>query len=297
MRNTKRAVLRAPGKINLSLDITGKRDDGYHNIETVMHAVGLCDIVLVGTGGGEEISITASCPIVSRDGDNIAYKAAGLFLSRLGITGQGITIHIDKVLPMQSGLAGGSADAAAVLVGLNYLLGTGLGEDELCSLGAEIGADVPFCITGGCKRATGKGEILTDLPLLPKCTILVAKPEVGIDTRQAYNFYSRHSGRLKRPDTPSIVKAMENGDLGSIGKQMVNVFENLAPIKKVMLIKEQMLSQGAAGAVMTGSGSAVAGLFENEYATHICHSQLKGITDEIYITKPCKTGTEIIYAD
>ncbi|MCL2056807.1 MAG: 4-(cytidine 5'-diphospho)-2-C-methyl-D-erythritol kinase [Oscillospiraceae bacterium] len=291
-----KASVRSPGKINLTLDITGKRSDGYHNIESVMHSIGLCDTVSLNFCGGGQIRVSCPHPDVPEDEDNIAYRAAELFFSRMEIPMRGLHLHIEKALPVQAGLAGGSANAAAVLVGLDFMCGTDLTLEKLMALGAELGADVPFCIAGGCKLARGKGELLTDITGLPPCTLLIAKPKDGVSTGQAFAQYAKYNGTLRRPDNPAMLRALESGVLAEIGKYMINVFEQLVPIPEVREIKKAMLANGAEGAAMTGSGSAAAGIFAEESAARFCGSRLKNTAAEIFITSPCQYGAEVIRA-
>jgi len=297
MPQIKRVTVHAPAKINLSLDIVGKRNDGYHELETVMHAINLCDTVTVTRAESRSICVECSNRDVPEDGSNIAYKAAALFFSQTGIQNIGISIYIEKEIPMQAGLAGGSTDAAATLIALNHMFDTNLSETALFGLGEKLGADVPFCIAGGCKLARGKGELLTDLTPLPEFTLLIAKPSLGVSTVEAFANYSTYSGTLHRPDTTAMMNAITNGDVGAIGKQMLNVFEQLTPISEVQTIKNAMKQHGAAGAVMSGSGSAVAGLFADEITARSCYPHMTTVADEVFVTTPCNSGVQIIQCE
>ena len=182
----KRITVKAPAKINLSLDILGKRADGYHFLRTVMHAIDLCDTIHISMTGSD-IQILCDREDVPCDERNIAYKAAAAFFDQTQATQTGIRIQIDKTIPSQAGLGGGSADGAAVLVALNELYQTGLDTSKLQKIGALVGADIPFCITGGCALAEGIGEILSPIHAQLDCCFVVCKPEIGVSTAAAYN--------------------------------------------------------------------------------------------------------------
>lgn len=291
-----RVVVQAPGKINLSLDITGTTNDGYHTLDTVMQAVDLRDVVVVGKRPGGEVRVTCSRADVPEDDTNIAHKAAMTFFRQLNLPVQGISIHIDKVIPVQAGLAGGSADAAAVLRALDRLFETGLTTEQLREFGERVGADVPFCLEGGCSLAQGKGELLTPLSGLPDCTIAIAKPPKGMSTRYAFSLYDQFKEDLGRPDTVSMVKAIEARNLAEIGRNMFNVFEQLTNLAEVEMLKGVLLVDGAVGAVMSGSGSAVVGLFVTEKEARHSLRNLQEQVGEAYLAKPISTGAEIIHA-
>ncbi|MDL2232620.1 4-(cytidine 5'-diphospho)-2-C-methyl-D-erythritol kinase [Ruminococcaceae bacterium OttesenSCG-928-L11] len=291
-----RVVVRAPGKVNLSLDITGTTNDGYHTLDTIMQTIDLSDVVVVGKRADDTIRVTCSNPNVPEDDTNIAHKAAKIFFAQTGLPVQGIAIHIDKTIPVQAGLAGGSTDAAAVLCGLNRLYETDLTQEQLCEMGRLVGADVPFCITGGCKLAQGIGDVFTELSALPDCAIAIAKPPKGVDTRYAFKLYDEYAGQLGRPDTVSMIEAINSGSLEAIGRHMFNVFEQVGNLQEVELLKGVLTYAGAYGAVMSGSGSAVIGLFAEEKDAKKCLKQLKDAAGEAYLTKPCPNGAELIHA-
>lgn len=239
-------TLIAHAKINLFLDITGKRDDGYHLLETVMQSVDLSDIVTVElTNSG----ITADCsdPTVPKNEGNICFKAAERFFSLLGESG-GAKIHIDKRIPHGSGLGGGSADAAAVLLGLNELSGQPFDEETLLKLAAQIGADVPFCMVGGTKLCRGIGEVMSAEQPYPAACFLIVKPDFGCDTKSAYADYDRSSvpRRERRAG------------------EYYNVFRAIYQNERLNAIVERLTELGADGAELTGSGSAVFGAFSDE---------------------------------
>ena len=271
---------KAYAKINLSLDITGKRADGYHLLETVMQSVSLYDTVRVEKG--PEITVSCSDPRVPPE-KNIARKAAGAFFAAAGISG-GARIYIEKRIPMEAGMAGGSTDAAAVLRALNSLYGGKFSLRELCAIGAGVGADVPFCVRGGTCLAKGIGEILTPLPPMMDCSIVVVKPPEGISTAEAYRKIDE-SG-LSLSGTAQVVEALKAGDLEALGKSCSNVFELAIPLKSRERIKKAMKQSGALGACMTGSGSAVYGLFARQEEARACARVLSGEFEQVYELKP-----------
>ena len=291
-----RVVVQAPAKINLSLDITGTTDNGYHTLDTIMQTIDLCDIVVVGRRAGQDIRITCSRPNIPEGDTNIAHQAAVQFFAQVGLPVQGLSIHIDKIIPVEAGLAGGSADAAAVLWGLNRLLETSLTTEQLCAIGDKVGADVPFCVVGGACLAQGKGEIMTALPALPQNSfITIAKPPKGMNTRYAFKLYDTVADQLGHPDTAAMVAAMKAGELAEIGRCMFNVFEQVSPMDEVEMLKGIMLVDGAAGAVMSGSGSAVAGIFADEKKARRSAQNLKQVVEEAYLARPLTVGAQIIH--
>lgn len=250
-------------KINLSLDVLRKRDDGYHELKMIMQTVSLYDIINL-RKADSGISLKTNLKYLPTDNRNIAYAAAELFFTTAEISG-GVNINIKKTIPVAAGLAGGSSNAAAVLTGLNTLYGKVFTEKELCLLGEKLGSDVPFCIAGGCALCTGRGEILTPLPDIPTTTFLIAKPPVRVSTASVY-------GNLKadklteHPDTDGMIDAIRRKDIGGIAVRMFNVLEtvtatNHPAIKK---IKQDMIEFGAMGSVMSGSGPTVIGLFNDK---------------------------------
>jgi 4-diphosphocytidyl-2-C-methyl-D-erythritol kinase len=290
-----RVVVLAPAKINLSLDITGTAANGYHTLDTVMQAVNLSDVVVIRGRPDGEVRVTCSRPDVPEDDTNIAHKAAMVFFSQFDLPTRGLSIYIDKAIPMEAGLAGGSADAAAVLRGMNHLFAAGLSEEKLREMGETVGADVPFCLAGGCQLAQGRGEILTPLSALPDCVLVIAKPPIGVNTRHAYSLYDQHGGTLTHPDTAAMITAIEARDLPGIGRHMVNVFEELTNLTEVEALKGVLLRSGALGATMSGSGSAVVGLFTGEREAGACLNPLRELTREVFLTKPCLGGAEILH--
>ncbi len=278
----------ANAKINLSLDVVGKRADGYHLLQMVMQSVSLHDTVAMRKNEDGAIRLTCTAPEIPCDEQNIAHRSAALFLSHCGISA-GVDIHIEKRIPSQAGLGGGSADGAAVFVGLNRLFQAGLSEQELCELGVQVGADVPFCVCGGARLCEGIGEIMTPLPTLPDCTILLCKPDLNINTGEAYRRID--DGAISaRPDTAALCAGLAAGDLRQIGSHLRNVFESAIPLPVVEEIKAVMRQHKALGACMSGSGSTAFGLFDDPAAAEQCAQVLRRAFSEVYLTKPAAAG-------
>ena len=254
---------KAYAKINISLDVTGKRDDGYHDMLMVMQTVTLSDDVTVELTDGEKSSASCNLHFIPCDERNLAVKAANMFFEKLGRDGAA-KITLDKNIPVGAGMAGGSSDAAAVLRALNKLCGKPFDRTELEALAAEVGSDVAFCISGGTALARGRGEILSPLPPLPDCHIVICKPDFSISTPEL--FRKLDSVKLRcHPDTAGIQKALEEKDLLKLARRMYNVFEDVPDrrFSTITEIKSELLDHGAMGAVMTGTGSAVFGIFSD----------------------------------
>ena len=285
-----RMTVAAPAKINLFLEITGKRNDGYHLINTVMQTVSLYDDVTVALDD-EENSITLSCTDaeIPCDSSNTAYKAAEEFFSHTGIKRTGVNIRIKKRIPSGAGMAGGSTDAAAVIYALNELTDAGLDTDEMAEIGEKIGADVPFCIYGGTMTATGIGTIFTPLPDMPDCFIVAVKPDFKVSTREAYE-KSDALGyeRLKSPSR--LGDAVCSANVGEIGEELYNKFEEVINEPEIDAIKQEMKKNGASGAIMTGSGSVVFGIFDDEDKAKDCCNELSDKYENIYTVHPVAHG-------
>ena len=289
MLNT--VVVSAPAKINLCLDLTGVTPMGYHLIDTVMQSISLCDIVTL-ERGGSGFEITCTDKNIPVDESNLAHRAAVAFFTAAGISPFDLKIHIEKHIPSQAGLGGGSADAAAVLRGLDAMCKTDFGDKRLCGIGLNVGADVPFCLVGGCTRATGIGEILRPLSPLPFCKIVIIKPDEGVSTAMAYRRYDEYKGKAAAIDTDGMSEALKAGDLAQIGRRMHNVFEAVIcgqtePAKKLLY------KHGAKGAVLSGSGSAVAGVFAATTDVSRCISEFDGFARE---ARPLGNGAVVISA-
>ena len=254
----------APAKINLALDILGKRPDGYHALCSIMQTVSLCDTVELAEGGeGFTLSMAGFTPPEGRK--TLEQRAAEAFFARLGRAMPPLTVAITKRTPAYAGLGGGSADVAALLRLLRDRYAPKMEDATLESIGAEVGSDMPFCLRGGTALAEGRGEILTDLPPLPDCWIVLCKPPFPIPTpmlfARADSVAIRH-----RPDIPGMRKALENGDLEGVAGRLGNVFEEVLPPEcgAVFAIRDALLAAGALGAGMSGSGPTVFGIFREE---------------------------------
>ena len=262
--------LSAPAKLNLSLDILGRREDGYHELSMVMLAVSLCDGLELDLTPRPGVLFSCSDPDVPGGEKNTACRAAALFLERAGLAETtGVRIFLEKRIPSQAGMGGGSADAAAVLRGLNELTGFPLSQEELAALGLRVGADVPFCLAGGICLAQGVGERLSPAPELPPCAIVVCKPPIGVSTAEAFRRADERTDGGK-DYTGAVLSALRAGSLEAVGRTLGNDFEDVMRLPEVEAIKERLLRAGAAGACMTGSGSAVFGLFADGDAAKAC---------------------------
>ena len=258
-------------KINLHLDVKGRLADGYHSMETVMQSVSLCDTVTVTLTDEPLCEATCVKAGVPTDEKNIAVRAAKLFAEKIG-SQKGARIHIEKNIPMAAGLAGGSADAAATLLAMNQLYNRPLTTNELCELGAGLGVDVPFCIVGGTKYADGKGEQLHSFPVMPPCTLVVACGGEGVSTPWGYKLLDSRYGDFAEAScytphtTERLDDAMTDGDLAKIGSALYNVFEGPILDERPVAaeIRRVMRDCGAEGAMMSGSGPSVFGLFSSE---------------------------------
>ena len=278
---------KAYAKINLSLDVIEKMQDGYHYLISVMQSVGLNDEITVKCLKSSEknergkISIVTGVPYLPGDERNIAAKAALSFFEHTGITGYDIDIVIQKKIPVCAGLGGGSTDAACVLRMLNDIFETGLARQALETLGNTLGSDIPFCIEGGTKLAKGRGEILTDLPSMPHSYIVICKPPFSCSTPELFKRID--CGKIHaRPDTDGLVKSLEAGDLLALARHMYNVFEDILPQGKreIEEIKSTLLDNSALGCVMTGTGPSVFGIFNDHVNAQNAYKQLiTGYTD------------------
>ena len=260
------AECNAYAKINLSLDITGRREDGYHTVDMVMQSVSLCDRVRVTLNDTGEVILKCSKPHIPCDGRNTAYKATQYYFDATGVP-FGADIYIEKHIPDQAGMGGGSADAAAVLKLLNHLCAEAgeepLNTAELLYLGLRIGADVPFCILNGTYRCLGIGEQLLPLAEIPKCYLVVVKPDVGVSTPEAYRACDNvPDGGMRY--TPGMVRAVEHCSIEEIANALGNRFDDALQISVVQEIKKYLCENGALNALMTGSGSAVFGIFSEK---------------------------------
>jgi 4-diphosphocytidyl-2-C-methyl-D-erythritol kinase len=280
-----RLSIKAPAKINLSLDVLYKRPDGYHEVKMVMTTIDLADrIELIPLPEEDVIRIVSQNRFVPDDCRNLAYQAAKLMKETFSIR-QGVAISITKHIPVAAGLAGGSSDAAATLRGLNKLWQLGLTVRELAELGAQIGSDVAFCVYGGTAVATGRGEIITPIPSPPPCWVVLAKPPIGVSTADVYrNLQLEH---VRHPDVDAMVKAIERQDYEGICRSVGNVLEEVTLKKhpEVAHIKEQMKRFGADAVLMSGSGPTVFGLIEHDSRMQRVYNGLRGFCDQVFAVR------------
>lgn len=253
----------AYAKLNLTLEILGKREDGYHDLRSIMQQITLCDDIEIDVETGKDWKLESSDEQLPQDSTNLAWKAAGVFYKALGKDPQGISIRIQKRIPSQAGLGGGSADAAAVLKALNHHENDPFSLDELAVLGAKIGSDVPFCVLGGTAMVTGRGETVTQLSPMADCFYCIAMPDFAMSTADVYAAFDK-DGSSRAPDSEAMAKALEEGELMRIAGYVDNAFEPIVAGEHpgIYEMKAIMLDSGALGTAMTGSGSAVFGIFD-----------------------------------
>ncbi len=277
--------VKAPAKINLTLDVLAKRPDGYHEVEMVMTTVDLADRVDLTLRADQDIRLECSASFVPDDSRNHAYKAAMILQERFNVE-KGVSIYIDKQIPVSAGLAGGSSDGAATLRGLNKLWNLGLSLDQLALIGEEIGSDVPFCVYGGTALARGRGERLTPLVTPPSCWVVMAKPPIGVSTADVYGNLAVDQIQ-KHPSTNEMVRAIETQDFSMMCRSLGNVLEEvtLQRYPQVRQIKELMLSSGADGVLMSGSGPTVYALLQKEAKVHRIYNALRGFVKDVYVAR------------
>jgi 4-diphosphocytidyl-2-C-methyl-D-erythritol kinase len=276
---------KAPAKINLLLDVLHKRPDGYHEVEMIMTMVDLADRVEMTELPRDTIIISSQAGYIPLDEKNLAFQAARLIKERYQVR-QGVYIHLDKHIPVAAGLAGGSSDAAATLRGLNRLWGLHIPTEELQQLAAELGSDIPFCITGGTALARGRGEVLEPIEAPPQCWVILAKPPINVSTADVY-------GRLNaaaiehHPSASAMIDAIRQGDFHRMCAQMGNVLEDVTiPMHpEVKQIKDLMLRLGADGAMMSGSGPTVFCLVSRESKVARLYNGLRGFCKEVYAVR------------
>lgn len=276
--------VKAPAKINLTLDVLYKRPDHYHEVEMVMTTVDLADRIGLESRADGLIKILSTNGFIPNDNRNLAYQAAQLMKDTYNIAA-GVTISIEKEIPIAAGLAGGSSDAAATLKGLNNLWGLNLSMDTLAELGAKIGSDVSFCVYGGTALATGRGEKIQHLPAPPTCWVVLAKPKIGVSTAQVYG--GLNIDEIEHPNTKQVIQAIETNDYqlmcDSLGNVLESVTFKLHP--EVVMIKEQMKRFGADAVLMSGSGPTVFGLVDNESRLGRVYNGLRGFCDEVFAVR------------
>ena len=282
---------RAWAKLNLSLDVTGRREDGYHDLAMLMQTVSVGDELRLRLRDDGKVLASSNLRFIPGDERNLAVRAALRFFEALGISGQGLQIDIRKEIPVGAGMGGGSADAAAVLRGLNRLDDRPFSRAELERISQQIGSDVAFCVAGGTALAQGRGELLRDLRPMPDCFFALCKPGFSISTPELYQKLDASPVRI-HPDTAGLLAAVEAGDLRALCRRMYNVFEDVDDrrLRTVAEIKGRLLDYRALGAIMTGTGSAVFGVFERaEDAERACES-LRGEYKFCRTAKPVPRG-------
>ena len=285
--------LKVFAKINLMLDIIARRTDGYHDLFMIMQSVNLYDTITVTENKSKSISITCNVSGIPLDSKNIAWKAAEGFFEYTKKKNKGIAINIEKNIPHAAGLAGGSADGAGVVIALNKIYGTNLTENELCKIGVKIGADVPFCLTGGTLLAQGVGEVLSKVKPLRRCYIVLAKPKFDVNTGEAYSQFDSF-GKNHTPDKLGMLCAIQDRNLNEVAGKMENVFEQFIDVPNRIDIKEIMRNNGALGVCMSGSGPTVFGIFDDKEKAQKTALELKAFTDDVFLTKPVSKGYKII---
>lgn len=275
---------KAPAKINLTLDVLGKRDDGYHNVEMIMTTIDLADRIELISLEKDEVQVYLESRYVPCDERNLAYQAAMIFKEKYKIA-QGVRIHIDKSIPVSAGLGGGSTDAAAVLRGLNRLWSLNIPIEELANLGGALGSDVPFSVHGGTAIARGFGEEIEQLPSPPPCWVILAKPNIGVSTRTI--FEKVNVDNLTHPDTEKVLQALQEQDFDKLCDSIGNSLEQITIDEhaEVVHIKEVMKQVGIRGVLMSGSGPTVYGLVEQHRKAVSVYNAMRGFCEEVYLVR------------
>ena len=280
--------LRALAKINLGLDVTGKREDGYHEVRMVMQTIQMYDQLEIKESKEPGIRLTTNLPFLPCNDGNLVYKAAKILMDEFDIR-QGVDMNLTKFIPVAAGMAGGSSDAAAALVGINRMFQLGLTKRQLMERGVQIGADVPYCVLRGTALAEGIGEKLTVLPPMPDCWILIGKPGISVSTKYVYTTLDLNTDTV-HPDIDGMKKALEDGNLYGITERMGNVLQDVTipAYPEVERIKEQMKALGAVNAMMSGSGPTVFGIFDNEEKAQEACQKLResGSCQQVFLTVP-----------
>ena len=282
--------LKALAKINLGLDVLRRKEDGYHEVKMIMQTIHLHDQIHIRKIEEDEIKIRTNLYYLPNNENNLAYRAAKLLKDEFNLPG-GVSIHLKKVIPVAAGMAGGSSDAAAVLFGINKMYGLKLSMQELMDRGVKLGADVPYCIMRGTALAEGIGEKLTKLPAMPKCHILIAKPPINVSTKFVYE--NLHANDMKPEDHPDVdiqIEALKEGNLEKLVANMGNVLERVTVPEYPVIndIKQIMVENGALGAMMSGSGPTVFGIFTDYTKAKEAYQKIQksGLSKQIYLTEP-----------
>ena len=277
-------TLHAPAKVNLTLIVGARRDDGYHDVSTVMQTVGLYDTLTL-SGGGSGLTMTCTDPDLPTDGSNLVLRAATLFCRELRLPVPDLHLHLQKRIPSQAGLGGGSSDAASVLLALRLLYAPALSDEELERMAAKLGSDVPFFIRGGTALATGRGERLVPLPRLRDGWFVIVKPPEGFSTPAMYRRLDELPPEPARPD--GMTAALESGDIRAVAAALYNSFERaVPPVSAVWDIEDALRAHGALAALLSGSGSAVFGLFDREDTAHAAAGALREHWSLTFVARP-----------
>lgn len=280
--------LQAYGKINLGLDVLWKREDGYHEVKMIMQTVKLHDTLFFESVEEDVIILSTNADGLPVNEDNLIYRACQMLKTEYKIT-DGIRIFLDKQLPVAAGMAGGSADAAAALIGMNRIFDIGLSKDKLMEYGVKLGADVPYCIMQGTALSEGIGEKLTAVSPMPECVLLLAKPPIDVSTKMVYE--NLHANELSRhPDIDGIIEALSHQDLQGITNRMENVLETVTVTRYPVIseIKNCMTDMGAMQSLMSGSGPTVFGIFTEKETAEKAAEEIRNrkLADEIFVTQP-----------
>lgn len=280
-------TIQAPAKLNLTLDVLGRREDGYHDLKMVMQSITLADRLTLRPGRAPGIQVSSNFHFLPTGEKNLAGKAAVCFYQALGRPARDLDISITKHVPVCAGMAGGSSDAAAVLRALNRLEGDPFSPEELAHVGEAVGSDVPYCVLGCTALAQGRGEVLTPLSPLPHCWVVACKPDFPVSTPEL--FARIDSCRIRRrPDADGLMAALEQGDLMEVARRMYNVFEDVLPerqLARVADIKNTLIQQGALGANMSGTGPTAFGLFPSQSQAQAAYDILKQRYQEVFLTE------------
>lgn len=279
--------LKAYGKINLALDVVRKREDGYHDVRMIMQTVKMYDYIQIKKTNNKDIKIQTNLSFLPTNENNLVYKAAKLLMDEFNIE-QGVEIKLDKFIPVAAGMAGGSSDAATVLIGINKLFDLGLKKHELMERGVKIGADVPYCILRGTCLAEGIGEKLTTLKSVPNCYVVIIKPGVSVSTKYVYE--NLHANELSyHPDIDGMIEDLKNQDLEGIAGKLSNVLETVTEeaYPEIKQIKDSLKKDGAMNAIMSGSGPTVFGLFKDRDVAEIALKNIKkqGLGKQVFVTE------------
>lgn len=278
---------KAFAKLNLYLGIHGLREDGYHELETVFQAIDLCDLVALSVHHQGGISLRCNLPYLPTDSRNLAVKAAEVFFRTAGMENPGLNINIKKTIPVGAGMAGGSTDAACVLRLLNRAFGMPLCDKKLAEAALSLGADVPFCLKGGTALAKGVGEKLQPLAPMPACFFVVGKPGFSVATKDAFQLYDQQPAR-NYPASTALMEGLERGELETVARNLYNALEEPVGGQKPLIfrVRDTLLEQGALGARMTGSGSAVFGIFTQEAQARQAAGRLRKLCRDVFVCRP-----------